>query len=157
MATFKIVPGGVYAKADEVFAREVIEITSDGDVIYNDYGLSDGAPIGQRCRCSLGRFVTWAARPLTPEEISKLRRKEANPRDLGMAVDLVRIALDAASDKQISDEFYRRGLDRLPVRDELPNSTEQSENSCEGRSMSPPSGHSGRSKERASKQRKSTS
>ena len=75
MATFKIVPGGVYAKANEVFAREVIEITSNGNVIYNDYGLSVGAPIGQSFRCSLSRFVTWAARPLTPEEISKLRRK----------------------------------------------------------------------------------
>ncbi len=157
MATFGIVPGGVYAKADEVFAREVIEITSEGDVIYNDYSLSDGAPIGQRCRCSLGRFVTWAARPLTPEEISILRRNEVNPRDLGMVGDLIRIALDAASDKQISDEFYRRGLDRYPVRDEPPNPTGQSENSCESRSMSPPSGHSGRSKKRVNKQRKSTS
>ena len=42
MATFGIVPGGVYAKADEVFAREVIEITSEGDVIYNDSGPRDG-------------------------------------------------------------------------------------------------------------------
>jgi K+-transporting ATPase c subunit len=74
MTTFKIVPGGVYAKANEVFAREVIEITANGNVIYNDYGLSVGAPIGQSFRCSLSRFVTWAARPLTPEEISKLRR-----------------------------------------------------------------------------------
>jgi hypothetical protein len=121
MTTFKIVPGGVYAKANEVFAREVIEITANGNVIYNDYGLSVGAPIGQSFRCSLSRFVTWAARPLTPEEISKLRRNEVKPRDLGMAADIIRTALDPASDGQIRDEFYRRGVDRLLPPDQQPN------------------------------------
>ncbi|MGZ3471187.1 MAG: hypothetical protein ACXWO1_16700, partial [Isosphaeraceae bacterium] len=60
-------------------------------------------------------------RPLTPEEISKLRRNEVKPRDLGMAADIIRIALDPASDEQIRDEFYRRGLDRLLPPDQQPN------------------------------------
>jgi hypothetical protein len=50
MPKIEIESGGVYANADDVLAREAIAVTSSGDVVYNDYGLSDGAPIFRACR-----------------------------------------------------------------------------------------------------------
>jgi hypothetical protein len=111
--TREIEKGAFYANANDVFAREVIEITPDGDVIYNDYGLSDGAPIGRRCRCSLGWFKKWAARELTTEETRALRRDEGTFRDLAMRRVIADMGVEAASDELIRREFYRRGLDRL--------------------------------------------
>ena len=67
-----------------MFAREVIEITSDGDVIYNDYGLNDGAPISKLRRCSLGAFGKWAVRPLASQEIRALRRNEVDSHDVAV-------------------------------------------------------------------------
>src|SRR5262245_6904955 len=109
MASFKIVPGGIYAKADGVFAREVIRITPDGDVFYNDYGLSDGAPIGRHCKCSVGTFIQWAARPLTPEETARLRREEGKAREMDLGWSMIQVAVEAAPDDLIRREFYRRG------------------------------------------------
>jgi hypothetical protein len=109
----EIEKGAFYANANDVFAREVIEITPDGYVIYNDFGLSDGAPIGRRCRCSLGWFKKWAARALTTEETRVLRREEGAFRDVVMRRVIADMGIEAASDELIRREFYRRGLDRL--------------------------------------------
>jgi len=156
MAAFKIDQGGVYANANEVFAREVIVVTPDGDVIYNDYGLSDGAPIGRQRRCSLGTFVQWAARPLTSEEIRALRRDEGESRDMDMLKTVAKLATEAASDELIRREFYRRGLDRLPAPDKPP-SPAGSEDSPEADIERTPSRHTGRSKKRGNGRRKSAS
>jgi hypothetical protein len=113
MAACKIETGGVYANANEFLAREVLSITPDGYVLYNDYGLSDGAPIGRACRCSLGAFAAWAARPLTPAEDRALRREEGEARDAATLMRLTELGLRAASDESIRREFYRRGLDKV--------------------------------------------
>jgi hypothetical protein len=111
--TLEIEKGAFYASANDVFAREVIEITPEGNVIYNDFGLSDGAPIGRRCRCSLGWFKKWAVRELTTEETGALRRDEGTFRDVVMRRVIADMGVEAASDELIRREFYRRGLDRL--------------------------------------------
>ena len=126
MAALQIVRGGVYANAKEVFAREVIEITIDGYVVYNDYGLSDGAPIARHRRCSLGSFSRWAARPLTPEEIANLRREEGETRETDRVRAMIELALEAAPDGLIRREFYRRGLDRVHEPDQRPKRVEES-------------------------------
>jgi hypothetical protein len=113
MAKCEIQQGGVYANANEFLAREVIAITPDGDVIYDDYALSDGKPFGRQCRCSLNTFMQWAARPVTPEENSLLRRDEGEARDRAKVEMMTQFGLAAASDEQIRREFYRRGLDRV--------------------------------------------
>lgn len=115
MANCNIRQGGVYANANEFLAREVIMITPDGYVIYNDYAMNDGQPFGRACRCSLSTFMQWAARPLTPEENQVLRRDEGEARDADMTTMIVRAGIAAASDEMIRSEFYRRGLDRIPV------------------------------------------
>jgi hypothetical protein len=113
MAKCKIEQGGVYTHSTEVFAREVIEITPFGDVIYDDYGLSDGAPMGRKCRCSLGAFARWAARQVTSDEDRVLRRDEGHARDLARMEMITHMGIAAASDELIRREFYRRGLDRI--------------------------------------------
>jgi hypothetical protein len=115
MARIEIEQGGVYANANEFLAREVLMIAPDGDVVYNDYALSDGAPFGRQCRCSLGAFARWAARRLAADEIHVLRRDEGEARDRTRAEALIRFGLAAAPDELIRQEFYRRGLDRLPA------------------------------------------
>jgi hypothetical protein len=109
MATDEIAKGGVYTNGKGL-AREVIEITPDEYVIYHDYSLHDGKPIGRHCRCSLGTFMRWAARPLTAEEDRALRRVEGQVRDKRWAETLISAAIVEASDEQIRREFYRRGL-----------------------------------------------
>lgn len=115
MPAIRIDRGGVYANAHDVFAREVIEITPDGYVIYNDYVLSDGEPLARQRRCSMNAFVRWAVRPLTSEEIRALRREEGEARERAMLNAMSRLAIEAASDELIRREFYRRGLHRLPA------------------------------------------
>jgi hypothetical protein len=112
MPKIKIEKGGVYANAHDVFAREVIEIRGDGDVIYNDYALSDGVPIGRNCRCSLETFTRWVARPLAPDEIAALRRDEGEAREMALKHIRILDALEATPDALILREFYRRGLDK---------------------------------------------
>jgi hypothetical protein len=113
MPTIKIEQGAVYANAHDLFAREVIEIRPDGNVIYNDYVLNDGAPLGRYRLCSLGAFVRWVVRPLAPNEISALRRHEGQALDRAMSRTILATAIEAASDELILHEFYRRGLDRF--------------------------------------------
>jgi hypothetical protein len=117
MPKINIVRGGVYANSREVFAREVLEITF-GNVIYNDYALSDGAPIGRRCVCSLEAFQRWAARPLDPVESSRLQRDVGPAREAAQLAALIRSVLAAAPDELIRGEFYRRGLDRPLLSDQ---------------------------------------
>jgi hypothetical protein len=112
MPKIKVEKGGVYANAHDVFAREVIDIRGDGNVIYNDYALSDGAPFGRNCRCSLETFTRWVVRPLAPDEIATLRRDEGEARERAMTRVLLLDALEAAPDELILREFYRRGLDK---------------------------------------------
>jgi hypothetical protein len=113
MPTIKIEQGAVYANAHDLFAREVIEIRRDGNVIYNDYILNDGAPLGRYRLCSLGAFIRWVVRPLAPDEISALRRDEGQARDRAMSSTILATAIEAASDGLILREFYQRGLDRF--------------------------------------------
>jgi hypothetical protein len=118
MPTIKIEQGAVYANAHDLFAREVIEIRRDGNVIYNDYALSDGAPLGRYRLCSLGAFTRWVVRPLAPDEISALRRDEGQAHDRAMSRTILATAIEAASDSLILHEFYRRGLDRFIASDQ---------------------------------------
>jgi hypothetical protein len=113
MPTIKIEQGAVYANAHDLFAREVIEIRRDGNVIYNDYVLSDGARLGRYRLCSLAAFMRWVVRPLAPDEISALRREEGHAHDRAMSSMILASAIETASDALILREFYRRGLDRF--------------------------------------------
>jgi hypothetical protein len=79
---------GVYTNRNEVFARVVEEITSDGYVLYRDFGLSDGEPIGSG-RCQLFTFGDWAARPATDEERGRLRWKAAREKDRALLRELL--------------------------------------------------------------------
>ena len=82
MGAILLEEGGVYVHKNEFLVREVVMIAFGGDVVYNDYNLSDGAPFARGQRCSLEAFRRWAARSATPEENGLLRR------DLGKARDL---------------------------------------------------------------------
>jgi hypothetical protein len=152
----EIEKGAFYANANDVFAREVIEITPDGDVIYNDFALSDGAPIGRRCRCSIGWFKKWAVRLLTTEETRSLRRDEGALRDMAMRRVIADMGIEAASDELIRREFYRRGLDRLDsVHSQPPSLAKANTDAPESEIEKPSSGHSRRSKKPESGRRKS--
>ena len=156
MTTFKIDAGGVYANAGEFLAREVIVITPDGEVIYNDYFLSDGAPLGRERRCSLGTFARWAARPLTPEENRGLRREEGARREIGMLAILAKAAIEAAPDELIRREFYRRGLDRLPPPSPSKSPARGGGDPPVAEIETSPSTHTGRSKKHRKGRREST-
>ena len=113
MAKCEIEVGGVYANANGFLAREVKAITFAGDVIYDDYSLSDGTPFGRKCRCSIGHFERWAARTVTADENRVIRRDAGEALDQARVEMMTQLGIAAASDEQIRREFYRRGLDRL--------------------------------------------
>ena len=114
MPKFRVEKGGVYANAHDVFAREVIDIRGDGNVIYNDYALSDGVPIGRNCRCSLETFTRWVVRPLAPDEIAALRRDEGEASEKAMKrpCSLRRRPRGRPRRADSSRVFCGRGLDK---------------------------------------------
>ena len=98
------------SRADYPFARDVVS-SDDGDVSYHNYGYPDGKPIGSGGCCSLGRFRSWAARPLSPSEAAALRavgvlRRRARGRAM------IRLFLDNLPDGMLLEAVRRRGLDQ---------------------------------------------
>jgi hypothetical protein len=110
MSTFEIRVGGIYTNASEIFARDVVSI-DDGDVFYHSYGYPDGNPIGSGGCCSLGRFRSWAARPLSPSEADALREVGV-PRRRARGRAMIRLFLDNLPDGMLLEAVRRRGQDQ---------------------------------------------
>jgi hypothetical protein len=106
MSKFEIEVGGACTNANEVFVR-VVEQIDDGRVLYHDFGLTDGEPIGLG-NCELSTFEAWSARPVTEGERWRLRWDKAHAKDRAY----LRGLLDRIPDEIIRSEYRRRGLDR---------------------------------------------
>jgi hypothetical protein len=105
MDRFEIEVGGVYVKANDGPFIRVVELITDGQVQWRDFGRDDGEPIG-RGLCSLYAFRKWAGRPATEEERRRLRWDRAQRVDW----ELVRSLLDRIPDELLHEEHRRRNL-----------------------------------------------
>jgi hypothetical protein len=102
--------GGFYVSDKKGFVREVVEVTESGDVLWRDFLLSSGEPIGGPNMCSKYTLSQWANREATSEEIARFQRKKADLKENVRTAEIAEMVLANVPDEQLLAEVRRRGL-----------------------------------------------
>lgn len=101
--------GGFYASEKKGLVREITD-EKNGDVYWRSYDLRTGEATGDSLVCSKYHLTQWAEREATPEEVAKMKRGDADTKDMARVMKMVDLVLKNITDEQLLAEVRRRGL-----------------------------------------------
>jgi len=118
MKADQVKAGGFYVNDKKGLVREVVDESSDGDVYWRSYRLSDGRATGRSFVCSKAALARWASRKATKKEIARMQQAEAQNKEQEqsakiferIAENIVDVLLKNIPDQRLMEEVRRRKL-----------------------------------------------
>ena len=103
--------GSFFVNEKKAVVREIIAETPDGNVHWRAYHLDDGRPTGDSLVCSKGHVLRWADREATAEEAARMRRDDAETREIAEMKEFAKQILAHVPIEMLPAEFHRCGHD----------------------------------------------